>query len=235
MAAIKSYLELVRISNLPTVWSNVVAAVVLSDGHFSWASFLLPALSLSLFYSGGMSLNDICDSRIDRLKRPSRPIPSGRISIFQASLFTALLFAAAFVALLAVSHRSALIAGALLCLFILAYDLFHKGNPLSVLLMAGCRLMVYVVTGHAVAGTLNSSLITIGMIQFGYIILVSLVARYENSRQDVFALPVISLMLAGICLVDGIYLAIVSSPFWLAAGLGAMLVTLCSQRYVRGD
>src|SRR5262245_63491269 len=34
----------------------------------------------SLFYSGGMALNDAFDAEIDARERPERPIPSGRVS-----------------------------------------------------------------------------------------------------------------------------------------------------------
>ena len=36
--------------------------------------------SSSLMYLAGMALNDYADREIDAVERPSRPIPSGRIS-----------------------------------------------------------------------------------------------------------------------------------------------------------
>src|SRR3990172_5795472 len=93
--SVKSYLSLCRISNLPTVWTNVLAAVVLSGSGFSWSDFLLLSLSMSLFYSGGMCLNDMLDRTIDDIKKPFRPIPAGRISLQRAAIFTIALLAVA--------------------------------------------------------------------------------------------------------------------------------------------
>lgn len=235
MAILRTYIELCRISNLPTIWSNVLAAVIMSGEPFSWLAFTALALSLSLFYSAGMALNDICDAGIDRIQRPVRPIPSGRITPLAAYLLTGSLFVAAFMLLLAFPHRSAVFAGFVLLLLIVLYDRYHKGHPASVLLMAACRAMVYVVSAYALAGMVSGAVLTVAMIQFGYIVCISVTARYENHRSTPFPFPVIPLMLAGICLVDGIFLAVVMSPIWLAAGACGMLLTLFGQRFVRGD
>lgn len=98
---LRALLELMRVSNLPTVWSNVwlgwlAGIVVLNRTQFDksfndlregaievFFSILgqasLAAISISLLYVGGMILNDFCDRVIDAQERPSRPIPSGRI------------------------------------------------------------------------------------------------------------------------------------------------------------
>lgn len=235
MASLKTYLELCRISNLPTVWTNVLAAVILSNNDFFWPNFLTLALSLSLFYSGGMCFNDICDVQIDLKKRPSRPIPSGRITIRNAYLFTAVLFSAGLLLLLLMPNRNALVAGLVLLLLIIIYDEFHKKHVLSVFVMAACRLMIFAVSGIAVAGRMNDAVLMIGVIQFGYVLLISLVARYENHHRDRFKIPVVPAMLAGISLVDGMYLAFLKSPFWLVCGILGVTLTYFGQRYVRGD
>jgi 4-hydroxybenzoate polyprenyltransferase len=235
MATLKTYTELIRVSNLPTVWSNVLAAILLAGEPFSWVNFLLLTLSLSLFYSAGMVLNDICDADIDRIQRPTRPIPSGRITSGAAYLLSSVFFSSAFLFLLPLPHRSAVAAGGVLFLLIIIYDLRHKGNPASVLIMAGCRLMVYVVCSYAASGIINLAVLTVAVIQFVYVVCISVMARYENQRPVPFPFPVIPAMLAGICLVDGIFLAITLSPIWLAAGAGGLALTLIGQRFVRGD
>ena len=235
MTSLRTYIELCRVSNLPTVWSNVLAAVILSGELFSWRAFFTLALSLSLFYSAGMALNDVCDAGIDKVQRPTRPIPSGRITPVAAYLLTGGLFVSAFILLLAFHHIYSVTAGVALLVLIILYDVYHKGNPASVLLMAACRVMVYVVSACAVAGTVSSTVLTVAMIQFGYIVCISLTARYENHRSNPFHFPVIPLMLAGICLLDGIFLAVVMSPYLLAVGVCGTLLTLFGQRFVRGD
>src|SRR5258706_9705876 len=72
-------LVLGRVSNLPTVWSNCLAGWWLSGGGNYWKLPLL-LLGMSALYTGGMFLNDAFDADFDRQRRPSRPIPSGKIT-----------------------------------------------------------------------------------------------------------------------------------------------------------
>jgi 4-hydroxybenzoate polyprenyltransferase len=76
---LSALLRLARISNLPTVWSNVLAASVLAGG-MSAAAIAQVMLAMSLLYTGGMFLNDAFDERIDSRERPDRPLPSGVLS-----------------------------------------------------------------------------------------------------------------------------------------------------------
>lgn len=235
LKTVKAYLDLCRVSNLPTVWTNVLAAVVLSGEEISWSLCALLALSLSLFYSGGMCLNDICDVGIDRLKRPFRPIPSGRATLRGAWRFTVLLFTSGLSLLAAASPPPAIFAGIILILLIIAYDTLHKALYLSIFLMAACRLMVFVVSALAVAGSVSSNVAFAGCLQFGYVLLISVVARHENRRGGPYPIPLVPIMLAGISLLDGIVMAVAVSLVWLGAGISGAALTLTGQRFVRGD
>src|SRR5919106_4234732 len=73
-------LRLGRVSNLPTVWINTLTGIVLAGGALASPLTLPLLLAFSLFYVGGMYLNDAFDARIDAIERPERPIPSGAIS-----------------------------------------------------------------------------------------------------------------------------------------------------------
>jgi len=233
--SIKAFFDLCRISNLPTVWTNVLAAVVLSDSPFSWSSYLILSASLSLFYSGGMSLNDLFDVEVDRVHKLFRPLPSGRASIRDAILFTVVLFGLALFLLFFIPYREALYAGLFLLLVIFLYDQIHKRNPLTVFLIAMCRLMIFVVSGIAVSGTVGKAVVIAGVVQFVYVLVLSLMSRYENSLKRKFPFPFIPLMLACISLLDGIVMALLASPAWLIACLGGTVLTHFGQKYVRGD
>ena len=54
-------LRLGRISNLPTVWTNVLAGALLAGGGLADVRVPLLMLALSMFYLGGMFLNDAFD------------------------------------------------------------------------------------------------------------------------------------------------------------------------------
>ena len=75
----RSYLLLARVSNLPTVWTNVLAGLVAAGHPPDWLTLTRTAAAASLFYSGGMLLNDACDAVYDARMRPERPIPRGDV------------------------------------------------------------------------------------------------------------------------------------------------------------
>ena len=50
---LRAWLELARISNLPTVWTNVTAGWLLAGGDISNAHLLWLLLAGSLLYTGG--------------------------------------------------------------------------------------------------------------------------------------------------------------------------------------
>jgi hypothetical protein len=79
MPSLRTLLILSRASNLPTVWSNCLAAWWLGGAG---TIQVLPTLLIgaSLLYIGGMFLNDVVDASFDRQHRRERPIPSGQIS-----------------------------------------------------------------------------------------------------------------------------------------------------------
>lgn len=232
---IRGCVDLCRISNLPSVWTNVLCAFVLATGGFVLKEYLTAALSLSCFYLAGMCLNDVCDTAHDRVNRPARPIPAGRVSPAGAWLLTGALFASGYAILLIAPYRQGFISAALLTAAIIWYDLRHKKHPLSVLLMASCRFLVYAVTAAATTGTIALPVLVAGGIQFLYVVCISLVARHENARQTPYSFPVVPALLAGIPLLDGMILAVLVHPAWLLVGVGGALVMQCGQRIVRGD
>lgn len=233
--SLPAILAISRVSNLPTVWMNVVAAIVLTGVKPGVAVVGLLATSLSAFYCGGMTLNDLCDREVDAREQPFRPIPSGRISVRTAQTLMAVLFAAGLSLLLVAPRPSAFWPGLALLALIIAYDRIHKRAPWSVVLMAGTRWMVFVVSAWAVTGGVPGIVALAGAAQFGYTLLVTVVARLENARGRRFPYPVIPTMIAAMSIVDGAILAAVVAPGWLALGCGAAVLTHLGQRYIRGD
>jgi len=187
---IKQYAALTRISNLPTCWTNVLTGCAIGSLAASESVAILPVVILSiiisLFYMAGMALNDLVDVKVDKEQRPDRPIASGWISPRAALIFTVMLFAAAFVLLL-VYFRHCIYLAMLLAAMIVLYDITHKRFAYSVVFMACCRALIYIISACAVfgAGTRESSTdIAIASAILGlYIALVTLIARSENRQQ----------------------------------------------------
>jgi len=77
------WLQLARVTNLPTAWADVLAGYLLlgrPEQTNHWIAWALLLAASSALYTAGMVLNDVADVEEDRRRRPERPIPSGRIS-----------------------------------------------------------------------------------------------------------------------------------------------------------
>ncbi|WP_339896832.1 UbiA family prenyltransferase [uncultured Gilvimarinus sp.] len=232
-------LKLGRVSNLPTVWMNAVASIALTSAALGTGFPVLASglilLALSCFYAGGMSFNDYCDRHWDAVHQTYRPIPNGDIKARTVLTLSLALFSAGLALLwLAPNSRGILAAAGLLAL-IIAYDVWHKRHWATVALMASTRLGVYLVAAFALSGSATQAVVILGLIQCGYTLLVTVVARLENKLPNGYGFAVIPWMIALMGLVDGVALAVLLSPIWLLAGIATVVLTRWGQRYVRGD
>jgi 4-hydroxybenzoate polyprenyltransferase len=143
IARLAMMLKIGRVSNLPTVWTNVLAGAFLAGVNAELCQLLWIMLAITLFYTGGMYLNDAFDADIDARERPGRPIPSGQVS---AKTVSAMGCAMLMVGISIVAPYGALAvqAGVGLSLTILLYNAWHKGNVISPVIMGSCRALVYV-------------------------------------------------------------------------------------------
>jgi 4-hydroxybenzoate polyprenyltransferase len=179
-------LRLGRVSNLPTVWTNVAAAAVLADAPRAPAAFVAVALACSLFYVGGMFLNDAFDREFDARMRRERPIPAGLVSV-PAVFATGFGLLAAGLVVVATTARlvlgdatTALVAGGALAAAIVLYDAWHKANPVAPLLMGLCRVLVYVTTSAALTGAVPNPVVGGALVLLAYLVGLTYVARQET-------------------------------------------------------
>ena len=180
-------LRLGRVSNLPTVWTDVLAGAVLAGSTPQPFLLALLLLAVSLFYVAGMYLNDAFDRDFDAAAYPQRPIPSGAVTT--GTVFTmGFLGLGAGELLLVVAGFGAesgrgwppVIAGLCLAATIVYYNVHHKGNPLSPFLMSLCRAQVYLTTALAVASLLPQPFWWGMALLVAYIMGLSYVARQET-------------------------------------------------------
>lgn len=224
MTTLIAVLRLARVSNLPTVWSNVLAASVLAGGlETSALAWVLAAMSA--LYTGGMVLNDAFDRKIDARERPERPLPSGQISLASVWIVGGALLAAGVVVLASFGPGGAM-AGSALAMAILLYDARHKGNPLSPLIMGTCRALVYITTALA-AGVALSPVI----LGAAFAVLLYVVALTQLAKRG---FPYVGLLIAGIALFDAAFAAAYDNAFVAALCAGFFLLTLALQRIVPG-
>lgn len=232
MKPVRIYFELCRVSNLPTIWINTLAACLLS-GNWQLKKIFLLLLGFSLMYCGGMAMNDWLDADMDRQTRPDRPIPSGRISADEARICWLSLFAVSLCLFFAAGGYIAFCAAVILLLFITTYNLGHGLSPLAAIPMAGCRFMIYMISGIVCAGKPNLVLVLLAAVQFGYILYLTIKARREKENGQIISK--IPLFLAGVPLVDGVAMALTMGIVWLLAGFAGGIATLAAQAKIRGD
>jgi 4-hydroxybenzoate polyprenyltransferase len=137
------YAELVRLPNLFTAPPDVVAGAALAAavGGPSVGGPAVAGLAVgsALLYAAGTTLNDYFDADVDAVERPTRPIPSGRVSRTGALAFgVALLVGGVALAWAVGGVESGLVAAAV-ALAVVAYDGLLKGGPAGFLAMGAAR------------------------------------------------------------------------------------------------
>ena len=85
-----AYLEIIRPGNA-VMAVIAVLLVMLISGNFTLNAFLACIVVLMVI-GGGNAINDYFDYKIDAINKPNRPIPSGRISLNSAKIYSVALF-----------------------------------------------------------------------------------------------------------------------------------------------
>jgi len=136
--------QLLRAGNVFTAISNILAGFLLVRGEWQPVlPLIFLILSSAALYLAGMVLNDVFDLEADRVQRPERPLPSGRIDPSLAKLVGWGLMidglSAAGVAAWLLASWLPIIVATLLATAILAYDIVLKKTMLGPLAMGVCR------------------------------------------------------------------------------------------------
>lgn len=217
---ITAWLELSRVSNLPTVWSNALVGVALASlpGQVPWSRWAVAAAACSMLYIGGMIHNDVADAAVDRAERPGRPIPSGRVGRGAAGVAAVLLLLAG-VHLLWFAGPWPVLLAAGLAVMIVAYNLLHRTGAWTVVLLGLCRAMVYVIGAASVAWPVDMPRVGVwAAVLAAYVIALSLLARREAGRPQRIKLVV--LLICAISVLDALILVVLG--YRIAAGVAVL-------------
>lgn len=282
--SLSTALRLGRVSNLPTVWTNVAAGVALSGAAATGGALAALLVALSLFYVAGMYFNDAFDAGHDARTRPTRPIPSGAVSARTVFVAGGAMMLVAFLLLAWLPARPGGLFAALgLAVAILAYDAWHKGNPLGPLMMGLCRMLVYVTAALGLTAAPDPGVYRAALVALCYLIGLTYAAKQEDLKKMgslwplVFlAVPlaycapialrggvglaawlalavvillsvwlmmrpgpkaigrVVALLIAGICLLDALFIAGAGQTGWAMLAMLGFVATLAAQRLVPG-
>jgi len=219
----RRYLELVRIPAVFTAPADVLAgfALAVAWGHQLQIFEAVVLLGASaLIYCAGMAANDVFDRRVDLEERPSRPIPSGRISLRAAWTFV-LSAQALGLGCAAVVGEAALAAAGITVAATYLYNGLLKSSILGPVIMGLCRYGNALI-GLSVLGwtALSPYLLVIPVTTTLFVIMLTTVSRYEvaggQNGRGRFALMGLVTM-AGLC---GLWSGVGVLPVRWAAALG---------------
>jgi 4-hydroxybenzoate polyprenyltransferase len=129
-------------------------------------------------YGGGIVFNDVFDAELDKIERPERAIPSGAVSIVEATALGTILLGMGLVAAFAFSVWSGLIAF-LIIVFALIYNKFGKHHsflgPLNMGLCRGLNLLL----GISILSLSLQNHYLLGIIPLIYIFSITMISQGE--------------------------------------------------------
>ncbi|WP_028885439.1 UbiA family prenyltransferase [Teredinibacter turnerae] len=214
---INTVMQLGRIPNLPTVWTNTLAGMALVGGMGTGAlsnsalsndvlkvsvqndgvQIALTLAALSLFYLAGMFLNDAFDAEWDRAHRQDRPIVRGEVSVTEVAGYACGFLALALVLLWFAANDGqqwlAVVSASTLLAAILLYNARHKQWPHAAWIMGICRLLVYM-TAASVIATPNTAVLVAGTALLVYIAGITYLARSEHVNSLESRWPIVLLL-----------------------------------------
>ncbi len=173
----RAYVELLRPANVVTAIADVLAGFAIAGlRHPDTLPWLI--VSSCCLYAGGVVLNDVFDRDLDRIERPERPIPSGRVSTSRAAALGGGLLAAG----VATGAVASLAAGGIalaIAVMVLLYDAWGKRQAASAPLnMALCRALNLMLGVAAVPAALSDAW-PIAAVPLLYIYAVTVLSRGE--------------------------------------------------------
>ncbi len=169
MSTLRTYAQLCRLPAVFTAMADIFLGYLLT--HVSLTpvrSFAGLVVASSGLYLAGMVLNDIFDRRIDAIERPKRPIPSGRVSLRNATIF-AVAFIVIGVSAAAFVGKISLMVALILLANIFLYDGLLKNTPIGPIAMGSCRFLNIILGASASAADISAAfhtpqlLVAIGM------------------------------------------------------------------------
>jgi 4-hydroxybenzoate polyprenyltransferase len=224
-----AYVLLARFSNLPTIWTNVLAGTLISGAAFVKTDVSRLCLAISLLYTAGMFLNDAFDREFDARVRPDRPIPAGEVTAGEAFSIGWLLLAAGLLVIAVQGTRASCAWASLLAAAIVLYNYRHKHNPFGPIVMGVCRGLVYVVAAAA-AATVTPAVAVAAVALAAYVITLTWIAK----RVGASAGWLIPILIAGISIVDAVVVAASGGGPLVWVAMAGFPATLLLQRVVPG-
>jgi geranylgeranylglycerol-phosphate geranylgeranyltransferase len=177
--SIKQYIKLARPANLLLVATVVLITATLFPEFPNFWTFILAVLCPVLITAAGNAINDMCDIEIDRINKPERPLPSGKLEAKNAKVFMIVAFILGNLAGLLLGFWSFFISLfiATLLLFWYAYRLRHIAL-LGNIVVAFLSALTFLFAAQAFGD------IKLGYIPFLFTFLISVIREMIKDLED---------------------------------------------------
>jgi geranylgeranylglycerol-phosphate geranylgeranyltransferase len=189
------------------------------QGDFFRWPVLLAGAALALVSAGGYVINDYFDIEIDRINRPDRPLPAGRLQPWQALVWALVLCAAGTIVALAVNLTCGGIA-ATVTMLLFVYSAWLKRTVLAGNLAVSIAAASAFIFGGAAAGDMVPALIP-GALAFCFHLGREIIKDLEDMQGDralqARTLPVVAGETAGrwaVTVVFALLMIVTVLPYW---------------------
>lgn len=201
-----------RPANIVTSVADVLAGIAVSDvlagGIFS-AGYIFPIIllcfSTACLYGGGVIFNDVFDAGLDKIERPERAIPSGRITVKEASILGGFLLLLGIISASVCGFIPGLIALSI-TVFALIYNKWGKHHsflgPLNMGICRGLNLLL----GVSILSTALNEWYFLAVVPVVYIYSVTMISRGEVHGGNRFNLYIAAFL----------YLTVISSVLYFS-------------------
>ena len=222
--------------------ANIITAIADIFAGVAIAGFLIPEIwdqeliiqillliiSTAGLYSGGIVFNDIFDLKQDKINRPERVIPRGRVGLTEAKILGTSLFAIGLSSAFLVSTISGIIATSIM-LLALSYDKYTKHHkvigPINMGLCRGGNLIL----GMSINIDLAPEFLWIGLIPVIFIAAITLTAQKETKGKNKLAIATamlldVSIVISFVIMSEHLGLSIKNAGIFLAFWYGINLL-----------
>lgn len=125
---VSAWVLITRPANAAIAGLSILLAAALANPALACGTVWLAVASGMLILAGANVINDICDLDIDRINKPARMLPAGRMSVRAARWYAIILFACGIIFSIFINLPATLIAGGS-TLIVIAYSFWFKRQP----------------------------------------------------------------------------------------------------------
>jgi len=162
MKTLLAYVELSRPLNGIIAFISAWLGGIFAGGHkienITHVKLIYVSIAALLLLSAGNAINDYCDFNIDKINKPKRPIPSGRINRFHALIFSLIMMFFG-IGLGVLINLYAVGIAILVCCLLMSYAVWLKRTPFIGNLVVSSLTSITFISGGVAIGIVHGTII----------------------------------------------------------------------------